>query len=101
MNESLHKLLNTVIHQPIRLQIMTFLQLSKKAKFSELKSELGITDGNLGSHLQKLEDEKLIKVKKKFVAKKPLSLIYITEKGEEELVRYLDVLRSVIKKRPG
>lgn len=100
MKEGFHKLLNPVIHQPVRLQIMTFLQFSKKTKFSELKRELEITDGNLGSHLQKLEDEKLIKVKKKFVTKKPLSLISITEKGEEELVKYLDVLRLVIKKRP-
>lgn len=99
MNESLHKLLNPVIHQPIRLQIMTFLQLAKSAKFTEIKKELGITDGNLGSHLIKLEDAKFIKVKKKFVNKKPTSLILITEKGEGALLDYLDVLRSLIKKR--
>ena len=90
--------LNTTIHQPIRLQIMIFLQLAKTAKFSELKKELNITDGNLGSHLQKLEDEKLIAIKKKFVAKKPSSIISITTSGESELVKYLDVLKSIIEK---
>lgn len=90
--------INTTIHQPIRLQIMIFLQLAKKAKFSELKKELSITDGNLGSHLQKLEDAKLIAIKKKFVAKKPASIISITTKGESELIKYLDVLKSIIEK---
>lgn len=88
--------INTTIHQPIRLQIMIFLQLAKTAKFSELKKELNITDGNLGSHLQKLENEKLIKIKKKFISKKPSSVISITTSGESELVKYLDVLKSII-----
>lgn len=96
MEENLHKQINPTIHQPVRLQIMTFLHLAKQAKFSELKKEIGITDGNLGSHLQKLEDEKLIKIKKKFVAKKPTSVITISEKGETELMKYLDILKSLI-----
>lgn len=90
--------INTTIHQPIRLQIMIFLQIAKTAKFSELKKELNITDGNLGSHLQKLEDAQLIKIKKKFVEKKPASIISITSLGEEELVKYLDILKSIIEK---
>ncbi|MFC1599456.1 transcriptional regulator [Patescibacteria group bacterium] len=90
--------LNNTIHQPIRLQIMIFLQIAKTTKFNELKKELNITDGNLGSHLQKLEDAKLIKIKKKFVAKKPSSIISITSLGESELVKYLDVLKSIIEK---
>lgn len=77
---------------------MIFLQIAKNAKFSELKKELNITDGNLGSHLQKLENDKLIKIKKKFVAKKPASVISITTLGESELVKYLDVLKSIIEK---
>ncbi|MFC1655692.1 transcriptional regulator [Patescibacteria group bacterium] len=96
MDENLHKQINPTIHQPVRLQIMTFLHLAKHAKFSELKRELGITDGNLGSHLQKLEDEKLITIKKKFVAKKPTSQISITSKGESELLNYMEILKSLI-----
>lgn len=96
MNKKLHKSINQLIHQPVRLQIMTFLHLSKTAKFSELKKELGVSDGNLGSHLQKLEDAKLIKIKKKFVAKKPASIIEITEKGEDELNKYIEVLKKLI-----
>lgn len=77
---------------------MIFLQLAKTAKFSELKKELNITDGNLGSHLQKLEDENLIKIKKKFEKKKPTSIISITNNGESELIKYLDTLKSIIEK---
>jgi len=76
---------------------MTFLHLAKTAKFTELKGELGVSDGNLGSHLQKLEDEGLISIKKKFIAKKPVSIIKITSKGERELLEYLDVLKGLIK----
>jgi len=96
MKESFHKSLNLIIHQPVRLQIMTFLHLSKQAKFSDLKNELKVTDGNLGSHLEKLEKEKYIKIKKKFVLKKPTSIISITEKGENELVKYLETIKKLI-----
>lgn len=97
MKKHFHKKLNQTIHQPVRLQIMTFLHLAKQAKFTELKGELGVSDGNLGSHLQKLEDEGLVKIKKKFVLKKPLSIISITSKGERELLEYLEVLKGLIK----
>ncbi len=99
MKKNLHSSLNPVIHQPIRLQIITYLHLSRKSNFSELKKELGITDGNLGSHLQKLEDNKLVKINKKFVDKKPTSSIGITKNGETELIQYLEVLSSIIEKK--
>jgi DNA-binding MarR family transcriptional regulator len=95
--EKLHLQLNQVIHQPIRLQIMTFLHLAKNAKFSQLKKELGITDGNLGAHLAKLEEKKYIKIKKKIILNKPSSTISITEKGECELIGYLKVIKSFLK----
>lgn len=97
MEENLYKSLDSTIHQPVRLQIMTFLHLAKQAKFIELKKELGITDGNLGAHLLKLEQNKFIKTSKKFIGNKPATLISITERGEKELIRYLDVLKNLIK----
>lgn len=100
MSENLHKKINSVIHQPVRLQIMTFLHMAKKANFSELKRELNITDGNLGSHLGKLEEHKFIKSKKKFVMKKPSTVVSITEKGENELIKYLAVIKSIIENAP-
>jgi DNA-binding MarR family transcriptional regulator len=96
MKKDQHKSLDPVIHQPVRLQIMTFLHLAKEAKFAELKNELNITDGNLGSHLVKLEEKKYIKTNKKFIGSKPTTLVSITVTGEKRLVEYLDVLKSLI-----
>lgn len=95
--KGLYKQLNLTIHQPIRLQIMTYIHLAKQATFSELKKELQITDGNLGAHLTKLEEEKLIKIKKKFILHKPISQVSITENGEEELLKYLKIIETLIK----
>ncbi len=96
MTNNIHKQIDPVIHQPVRLQLMTFLHLAKKTSFSEIKKELNITDGNLGSHLAKLESVKYIKVKKKFVLKKPTTTIEITAKGEGELIMYIDLLQNLI-----
>lgn len=95
-NSSPHKQIDPVIHQPVRLQLMAFLHLAKKATFSEIKQELGITDGNLGSHLAKLEDKKYVKSKKSFVLKKPTTVIEITQRGESELMRYTELLQQMI-----
>jgi DNA-binding MarR family transcriptional regulator len=99
MKQNLHSSLNPVIHQPIRLQIMTYLQFARKSNFSELKKELGITDGNLGAHLQKLDDNDLVKIDKKIIDKKPLSTINITKNGETQLLNYLNILSSIIEKK--
>lgn len=99
MKQNLHSSLNPVIHQPIRLQIMTYLQFARKSNFSELKKELGITDGNLGAHLQKLDDHDLVKINKKIIDKKPLSTISITKNGETQLLNYLNILSSIIEKK--
>lgn len=96
MTEKTHKKIDPVIHQPVRLQLMTFLHLAKKTTFSEIKKELGITDGNLGSHLNKLEQEDYIKIKKKFILKKPTTTVEITAKGEKELIKYIDILKNLI-----
>ncbi len=55
--------------------------------FSTLKSELGLTDGNLGAHIQKLEDANYVKVKKKFVGKRPKTLLQGPTKVAQHLQR--------------
>ena len=96
MKNNIYKKIDQVIHQPVRLQIMTFLHLAKKASFSEIKQELNITDGNLGAHLAKLESAKYIKIKKSFIAHKPNTTILITENGESELIKYIGLLQALI-----
>lgn len=96
MKNNIYKQLDPVIHQPVRLQLMTFLHLAKKASFSEIKKELSITDGNLGAHLTKLEAKKYIKIKKSFILKKPTTTVVITSNGEKELIKYIELLQGLI-----
>ncbi len=73
--------LDKTIHSPVRLAIMTALVGSAEVEFGFLREALSLTDGNLSSHLTKLEESGYIKVKKTFKGKRPLTLLYATPKG--------------------
>jgi DNA-binding MarR family transcriptional regulator len=100
MEEHLAVGLNKTIHQKARLGIMSILMASEEAEFNYLKEKLNLTDGNLSSHLSLLEKEKYIKIRKKFVKKKPRTSCQITEKGREAFKEYLDNLEKIIRSLP-
>ena len=79
-----------------RLRILTFLALKGKANFSEIKNALNLTDGNLSTHLQKLEEAGIIKSEKRFVGRRPQTTYEFTEEGKIRFKRYLDELESLI-----
>lgn len=87
--------INNIIHQPIRLKIMTLLHMDKSATFSRLKKELKLSDWNLWAHLEKLEKEEYIKINKSFIDKKPLSTITIEKKWENELISYIQTIQNI------
>ncbi|MCK4234894.1 transcriptional regulator [candidate division WOR-3 bacterium] len=88
---------NRLIHSPIRLGIMTILNYLVEASFNYLKKKLNVTDGNLSSHLVKLEEAGYIDIKKKFIDKKPHTSYQITRKGEKALRKYIEQLEGIIK----
>lgn len=90
--------MDNIIHQHTRLRIMVILHMDKVATFSTLKSELDLTDWNLGIHLEKLEKAWYIEITKSFVNKKPQSTISITKSWEDELIEYINTMESIIKK---
>ncbi|MEO0294213.1 MAG: transcriptional regulator [candidate division WOR-3 bacterium] len=92
---------NKVIHSPIRLGIITILNSVKieEVSFNYLKKRLNVTDGNLSTHLKKLEKVGYIKVKKTFYNKKPYTTYRITEKGKIAFREYLKNLKRVIKRQ--
>jgi DNA-binding MarR family transcriptional regulator len=100
MEEHIAVKLNKVIHQKARLGIMSILVASEEAEFNYLKEKLNLSDGNLSSHLSILEKEKYIKIKKKFVRKKPKTSCQLTEKGRRAFEEYLDNLEKVIRSVP-
>lgn len=87
--------INPIIHQPVRLQILTILHMDKKTSFSTLKKELWLSDGNLWTHLEKLEKHGYIRISKSFFNKKPLTTVSIEKLWEKELVLYMDSMENI------
>lgn len=86
-----------IVHQSTRLQILSYLYKVKQDSFNALKDELELTEGNLSSHLQKLEDAGYVETKKEFVERKPKTTYEITKEGEEALEDHVNKLEKVVK----
>ncbi|MFQ6070849.1 MAG: winged helix-turn-helix domain-containing protein [Candidatus Aminicenantales bacterium] len=88
--------LNPLIHNRIRLAVLSILSSVKEASFNYLKEAVGTTDGNLSANLSKLEKAGYISIKKTFKGKKPLTTCSITGKGREAFSEYLKALETYI-----
>jgi len=88
--------LDPIIHSQIRLAVLSILLSAEKAEFNYLKKTTGTTDGNLSTHLSKLEQAGYISVKKSFKGKKSLTTCSLTEKGRDAFSRYLKALEDYI-----
>jgi DNA-binding HxlR family transcriptional regulator len=88
--------LDEVIHQKVRLGIMSALMARPDADFRSLKETLNVTDGNLSIHLSKLEEAGYITVHKEFVRKKPHTTYAPTDSGKEAFLRYLAALERIV-----
>ncbi|MFD1000294.1 winged helix-turn-helix domain-containing protein [Ohtaekwangia kribbensis] len=91
--------LDKVLEHRVRLQIMSVLVTNDGYEFSSLKEILGVTDGNLASHIKALEREKYISVSKSFVDRKPNTKYKITERGRNAFKKHLDALEAVVKQQ--
>ncbi len=78
-----------------RLGIVTVLMTRRDATFPDLKGLLGLTQGNLGVHLRKLEDEGYVKVKKDFVKRKPRTTARLTAKGKKAFLAHVKQLERI------
>ena len=91
--------LDQIIHQPARLRIMASLVAldpGDRVDFTWLRDRLELTDGNLGAHLMKLEDAGYIKVDKKFIARKPRTFLWVTNKGRGAFEDHVAALKLSI-----
>ncbi|MBW7998255.1 MAG: transcriptional regulator [Candidatus Glassbacteria bacterium] len=93
--------LDPLIHAPIRLAILSVLISVESAKFTFLKDATGATDGNLSTHLTKLEKSGYIKISKTFENKKPQTSCALTKKGREAFEKYLGQLETLVRMRHG
>jgi len=96
--------LDEIIHQPVRLRLMAALVAIKSgesAEFTLLRDMLGVTDGNLGAHLHRLEEAGYIAIEKKFVDRKPRSFISATEAGRKVFRNQVAALEQIIRGSTG
>lgn len=91
-----HTEIDDVIHGRLRLGVMAYLSTVSPASFVELKSKVNATDGNLSTHLSKLEEAGYVRIEKKFEGKKPLTLIHLTPQGRSAWIEYLTRIQSLL-----
>ena len=89
--------LDKVIHERMRLGIISALAANEKLSFNELKRLLETTDGNVSVHARKLEEAGYLTCKKSFAGRTPLTEYAITKDGRKALERYLDHMEALIK----
>lgn len=91
------KNINKAFDHRIRLGIMSVLMVNENADFTTLKELLGVTDGNLASHIKALETENYINVEKQFISKKPNTKYSITPLGKNAFQEHIGALEKLIK----
>lgn len=85
-----------LIHQPARLRIMGLLYRYRDVAFTRARDSLGLTDGNLASHADRLEEAGLIEARRALTSDGFEKRFAITEDGSEAFRRYLGELRGFI-----
>ena len=91
-----HSQIDDVIHGRLRLGVMAYLSSASPAIFGELRDKVGATDGNLSTHLKKLEEAGYVRQEKRFVGKKPQTRIFLTEPGRKAWLHWIDQMRGLM-----
>jgi DNA-binding MarR family transcriptional regulator len=84
------------VHQRVRLGILATLSGVSRADFAHLKRELGVTDGNLGRHLEVLNDAGLVKLTRDTSGTRPRTWVSITGRGRTALRKQIAALRKLM-----
>ncbi len=97
MNNYDYKKLDSVFHSRIRLAVTSLLYHDGSADFNWLKDQTGATDGNLTTHLRKMENSKYLKIEKSFSGRKPHTVYSLTDEGRKAFEEYVKKLESFIR----
>ena len=93
--------LDRLVHERVRLGILSALTARPSATFTDLKTLLGATDGNVSVHARKLEEAGYIACTKSFDGRVPRTVYRITTEGRAALDRYLDHMEALIRAARG
>jgi DNA-binding MarR family transcriptional regulator len=88
--------LDRVIHEQGRLAIMSLLAASPELSFTELRDTLGMTDGNLTTHIRTLQEAGYVSVAKTYQNNRPLTTCSLTYKGRKAFTEYINLLEKIV-----
>jgi len=88
--------LDRVIHEKGRLTIMSMLAASPELSFTELRDGLGMTDGNLTTHIRTLQQTGYLSVTKSFQNNRPLTTCALTAAGKKAFANYINLLEQIV-----
>ena len=88
--------LDRLIHERIRLGIVSALAVNESLSFNDLKQMLGTTDGNLSVHARRLEEAEYVECSKSFQGRVPRTEYRLTPRGRRALEEYLDHMEALI-----
>jgi DNA-binding transcriptional ArsR family regulator len=89
--------LDPVVHERVRLGVLSALAVASPMSFVELKESLELSDGNLSVHARKLEEAGYVACAKRFEGRVPRTEFSITDKGRDALTAYLEHMESIIR----
>ena len=88
--------LDTAVHGPVRLGVLTALHTDGPLDFTTLKKRLDVADGALGVHLKKLQAKEYVAPKRSYVGRRPKTTYRVTPAGRRALMDYLDAMQQLI-----
>ncbi len=88
--------LSRVIHAPVRLAVVAALHAGGEESFTGLKRTAQATDGNLTIHMQVLEENGIVRVRKRFVGRRPRTTYRLTNKGRRAFREYLSCMARMV-----
>lgn len=89
--------LDRLIHEKGRLAIMSMLAASPELSFTEMRDTLGMTDGNLTTHIRTLQQEGYVSVAKSYQNSRPLTTCSLTPAGRKAFAEYIGLLEQIVR----
>jgi len=88
--------LDRIIHEQGRLGIMSLLAASAELSFTELRDSLGMTDGNVTTHIRTLQEAGYVSVAKSYQNNRPLTTCSLTASGRKAFAAYINALEKIV-----
>ncbi len=89
--------LDRLIHEKGRLAIMSMLAATPELSFTEMRDTLGMTDGNLTTHIRALQQEGYVCVAKSYHNNRPLTTCSLTATGRKAFAQYINLLEQIVR----